>query len=75
MRVIRSLEEFDDRDLTVEVKEHTLSVRGDEIKEAIARAQASLEEHTRLGDLGQAQAAYEARDNLLLALAARLSPA
>lgn len=61
MRVIHSIEDFDDRDLTV-----------DEIKEAVAHAQASLEEYARLGELDQARAAYEARDNLLLALAQRL---
>lgn len=61
MRVIRSLEEFDDRSLTA-----------DEIKEAIAHAQASLEEHAGRGELDQAQLAYNARDNLLLALAERL---
>lgn len=61
MRVIRSLDEFDDRPLTV-----------DEIKEAIGHAQASLEEYARLGELDQAQGAYNARENLLLALADRL---
>ncbi len=61
MRVIRSLEEFDERDLTA-----------DEIKEAVRHAQASLEEYVRLGELDQAHAAYETRDYLLLALAERL---
>lgn len=61
MRVIRSFDEFDERDLTV-----------DELKEAIGHAQASLEEYSRLGELDQARSAYEARDNLLLALAKRL---
>lgn len=62
MRVIHSFE--DGRDLTV-----------DEIKEAIAHAQASLEKHAMLGELDKAQAAYEERDAWLLALAARLNPA
>ncbi len=61
MRLIWSFEEFEDRDLTV-----------DEIKEAIGHAQASLEEYSRLGELDQARGAYEARENLLLALAERL---
>lgn len=63
MRVIRSFDEFDERDLTT-----------DELKEAIGHAQASLEEYSRLGELDQARSAYEARDNLLLALAQRLKP-
>lgn len=61
MRVFSSFDEFDECDLTTE-----------EIKEAIGHAQASLEEYSRLGELDQARAAYEARDNLLLALAERL---
>lgn len=61
MRVIRSLEEFDDRAPTI-----------GELKAAITQAQAALVGHSRLGQLDQAQAAYEARDNLLLALAKRL---
>jgi hypothetical protein len=56
MRVIRSNE----RDLTT-----------DELKAAIAHAQASLTEHAKHGHLDQARAAYETRDNLLLALAER----
>lgn len=61
MRVVRTFEEFGDRDLTA-----------DEIKEAIGHAQAALQEHARLGELDQARAAYDARENLLLALAERL---
>ncbi len=57
MRVVRST----DRALTT-----------DELKEAIAHAQASLTKHAKRGELEQAQAAYNARDNLLLALAERL---
>ncbi len=63
MRVIRSPEEFDERDLTV-----------DEIKDAVRRAHASFEEYVSLGELDQAREAYEARDNLLLALAEKLKP-
>lgn len=58
MRLVRTSEEFDDRALTA-----------DEIKVALARAHASFEEYVSLGDVDQARAAYEARDNLLLALA------
>lgn len=61
MRVVHTFEEFDDRSLTT-----------DEIKEALARAHASFEEHVSLGDVDQARAAYEERDKLLLALAKRL---
>lgn len=61
MRLVRTFEEFDDRSLTT-----------DEIKEALARTHASFEEFVSRGAVDQACAAYEARDNLLLALAARL---
>lgn len=61
MRLIRTFEEFDDRDLTA-----------DEIKEALTRTHASFEEYISLGDIDQARVAYEARDKLLLALAERL---
>jgi hypothetical protein len=61
MRLVRTFEEFDDRSLTA-----------DEIKEALARTHASFEEYVSLGEVDQARAAYKARDNLLLALAARL---
>lgn len=62
MHLVRTFEESDDRDLTT-----------DEIKEALARAHASFEEYVSLGKADQASAAYEARDKLLLALAARLT--
>jgi hypothetical protein len=61
MRLVRSFEEFNERDLT-----------GDEIKEAIGHAQASMLEYARRGQADQAQAAFNARDDLLLALAERL---
>lgn len=45
----------------------------DELKAEIAQVQASLEEYARLGELDQARAAYDVRDDLLLELAARLA--
>jgi hypothetical protein len=60
MRVARPFEEYE-RDLTI-----------DEIKEAIGHTQAAMLEYARLGRADQAQAAFNARDDLLLALAERL---